>query len=286
MKQVKYIIMIGCLLLLSGCGLTGNSTQINVISREEGSGTRSAFVEILGIEDENGDDITTVRAVVQNSTNGVMQLVAGDPNAIGYISLGSLNESIASVTVDGVSISSENILNGSYPIARPFNFAWKEGALSLQAEDFLTFVHSQQGQDIVASLGFVQVNSTEDGELASYDTNEELTGTIEIVGSTSVAPVAEALAEAYRLVQPSVRINISANGSSAGMEAAMNSVADFGMASRALSDSEAAILQYEPVAMDGIAVIVNLDNEINALTSDQIREIFQGDISEWTQVVE
>lgn len=286
MKRVKYIIMIGWVLLLGGCGLIGNSTQINVISREEGSGTRSAFVEILDIEDENGDDVTTVRAVVQNSTNGVMQLVAGDPNAIGYISLGSLNESIMAVAVDGVMISPENILNGSYPIARPFNFAWKAESLSPQAEDFLTFIHSQQGQEIVASLGFVQINSTGEDLLAVYDNHEELTGTIEIVGSTSVAPVAEALAEAYRLVQPSVQINISANGSSAGMEAAMNSVADFGMASRALSDSEAAILQYEPIAMDGIAVIVNLENEVSTLTSDQIQEIFKGNISDWAQVNE
>lgn len=287
--------------------------SIGVVSREDGSGTRGAFVEIVGVVDEDDNDMTTLDAVIQNSTNGVMQTVAGDSQAIGYISLGSVDDSIKVVPIDGVEASAEDVTNGTYPIARPFNVAWSnEGDLSEVAADFLTFIHSADGQAIVEEEGYVQVTPKADEEAATEEesteesseeaaseeaTSEEavelpayevagLEGTVEVVGSTSVTPVMEKLAEAYSALNEGVTINITSNGSSAGMEAAMNGTADLGMASRELDEEEQAALNFDAIAIDGIAVIAHPENPISGLTLENVKQIFLGEVTEWEEVAQ
>ena len=282
--------------------------SIGVVSREDGSGTRGAFVEIVGVVDEDDNDMTTLDAVIQNSTNGVMQTVAGDSQAIGYISLGSVNDSIKVVPIDGVEASAENVTNGTYPIARPFNVAWSnEGDLSEVAADFLTFIHSADGQAIVEEEGYVQVTPKADEEAATEEESTEesseeaaseeavelpayevagLEGTVEVVGSTSVTPVMEKLAEAYSALNEGVTINITSNGSSAGMEAAMNGTADLGMASRELDEEEQAALNFDAIAIDGIAVIAHPENPISGLTLENVKQIFLGEVTEWEEVAQ
>lgn len=276
---------------------------INVVSREDGSGTRDAFVEIVGVVDENGDDATVDSAVIQNGTNQVMQTVAQDVNAIGYISLGSLDESVKALTVDGVEASAETIKAGDYAIQRPFNVAWnKEEELSDVAKDFLTFIHSAEGQAIVEEEGYISTTPAEGGEAAAeeeteaaeeaaaegdlpaYEAQEGLEGTIEVVGSTSVSPVMEKLAEKYQELNSGVTINITSNGSSAGMTAAMDGTADLGMASRELKEEEAAKLESEAIALDGIAVIVNPESALEDITLENIKAIYLGEIANWEDV--
>ena len=280
---------------------------INVISREDGSGTRGAFVEIVEVTDEDGNDLTSSSAAIQNQTSGVITTVAGDPSAIGYISLGSLDDSVKAVKVDGAEATPEEITAGSYPIARPFNVAWnKEEELSDVTADFLNFIMSKDGQTIVEEEGYIAVveeaaaeeeteaaaaeeeteeAAAEEGSridsLPAYEATEELEGTIEVVGSTSVSPLIEKLAEAYKAVQPNVEINVTSNGSSAGMEAAMNGTADLGMASRELKEEEAAALEQKVIATDGIAVVVNNENPVEELSLETIRGIFLGEITDW-----
>lgn len=286
--------------------------SIGVVSREDGSGTRGAFVEIVGVVDEDDNDMTTLDAVIQNSTNGVMQTVAGDSQAIGYISLGSVDDSIKVVPIDGVEASAENVTNGTYPIARPFNVAWSnEGDLSEVAADFLTFIHSADGQAIVEEEGYVQVTPKADEEAATEEESTEesteesseeaaseeavelpayevagLEGTVEVVGSTSVTPVMEKLAEAYSALNEGVTINITSNGSSAGMEAAINGTADLGMASRELDEEEQAALNFDAIAIDGIAVIAHPENPISGLTLENVKQIFLGEVTEWEEVAQ
>lgn len=287
--------------ILAGAGLVltavlpviAQEGPINVISREDGSGTRSAFVEIVGVVDENDDDMTALSAVVQNSTNGVMQTVAGDSNAIGYISLGSLDDTVKAVNIEGVEPTADTIKAGDYKIARPFNLAWaKDEELSEVAADFLDYIYSAEGQAIVEEEGFISVTrsadegdegeeaSEESAELPSYEASG-LSGTIEVVGSTSVTPIIERLAEEYKALNSDVTINITSNGSSAGLEAARTGTGDLGMASRELSDEEKEALNFDAIAMDGIAVIVHNENATEDLTLEQVRQIFLGEIVNW-----
>lgn len=288
---------------------------IGVVSREDGSGTRGAFVEIVGVVDEEDDDLTTLDAVIQNSTNGVMQTVAGDVQAIGYISLGSLGDEVKALAVDGVEATAENVTNGTYPIARPFNVAWsKDSELSEVATDFLDFVYSAEGQAIVEEEGYVQVTrsageeeaeateaeatdeettdeeateeeASEAVELPSYEASG-LEGTIEVVGSTSVSPVMEKLAEAYSALNEGVTINITSNGSSAGVEAATNGTADLGMASRELADDEKEVLNFDAVAIDGIAVVVHPENPLADISLDHVKQVFLGEVTEWEELAQ
>ncbi len=257
------------------------SETINVVSREDGSGTRGAFVEIVGIleKDANGNEVdrTYEEAVIQNGTDGVLTTVAGDEYAIGYISLGSLNDTVNAVKVEGVEATAENVKNGSYKIARPFNVAYK-GELSPLAKDFLDFILSADGQAIVVEKGYVQAS-----EAPAYAKNEQ-SGNIVVAGSTSVTPVMEKLAEAYMALYPGVSIEIQSTGSSAGMTSAMEGTAELGMASRELKDSEKAELTSSVIAMDGIAVIANKANPITDLTMDQILSIYIGETTEWSSV--
>lgn len=292
---MKRILTIGIILILGasilgGCG-ANNSTdsgkgfnldkEIVIISREEGSGTRGAFVEITGIEakDELGNtvDRTYEEAIVYNGTNQVLTAVAGNEYAIGYVSTGSLNETVRALKIDGVEPTTENIKNGSYKIARPFNIATK-GNLTEITQDFIDFIMSKEGQEIV-SEDFIAV----DDNAAPY-AGSKPSGKIIIAGSTSVTPVMEKLREAYLEINPEAEIEIHSTGSSAGMQAVINGTADIGMASRDLKDSEKADLDYMAIAIDGIAVINNPVNTIDNLSLEDVTKIFIGEITRWSHI--
>lgn len=291
-KSAKWISTLSATLLLAACGngddtATDSGTDsgsdsgsegIHVITREEGSGTRGAFVEIAGIEDDNGDDIITQAATVQNGTSAVMQGVAGDELAIGYISLGSLDDSVKGLEIDGAAPTAEAIEAGDYTVARNFNVTYGQ-ELSEAAQDFYDFLFSAQAQDIAEDQGYVRV--TEGEEYAPVG----LEGNISIVGSTSVQPLMESLAEAYGEYNPNVQVDITAPGSGAGITAAIDGSADIGMASRELDeDEQAEVLGYDAIAVDGIAVIVNNDNALTGLTLDEVQGIYLGDITNWSEV--
>ena len=252
--------------------------DFSVISREEGSGTRGAFIELVGLEEEGADgskeDKTTVDAVVQNSTNGVMTSVAQDPNAIGYISLGSLNDTVKPVKVEGVEATEENIVNGSYKISRPFNLAYKEDKINDISKDFLAYCLSTEAQEIVKEEGYVPLSDTK-----AYEGAEGLSGSITVAGSTSVTPLMEKFIEAYKALNPDVQIDLQSTGSSAGIEAVIDESADIAMASRELKDEEKEQLTPEVIATDGIAVVVNTESKVEDLTVEQLRQIFSGEIT-------
>lgn len=290
MKKLSILLVaIMTMIIIAGCGNDSKgfdaSRTINVVTREDGSGTRGAFVEIVGVleEDENGNEVdrTYIEAVIQNSTDAVMTTVSGDEYSIGYISLGSLNDNVKAVSIEGVNPTAENVLNGSYKIARPFNIAYK-GELSPLAQDFLNFILSNQGQEIVVEEGYIQVGNN----LPSYDDTTGQEGNIVVAGSTSVTPVMEKLAEAYMQIHSGVAIEIQSTGSSAGMQSAMEGTADLGMASRELKESELAELTAEVIAVDGIAVIVNNTNPVDDLTIDEVKSIYVGEITEWESVID
>ena len=282
--------------LLTGCG--GNSenngdtagdTQsgftgaISVISREDGSGTRGAFVELFGVEEKDAEgnkvDYTTLEAIITNSTSVMMTSVAGDENAIGYISLGSLNDSVKALQIDGVDATADNIKNGSYAISRPFNIAVKS-ELSEVANDFINFIMSAQGQAIVEENGYIAV-----AENAESYAGASPSGKVVLAGSSSVTPVMEKLKEAYLAVNANAEIEIQESDSSTGMTAVIDGLCDIGMASRALKDSEVeAGLASTAIAMDGIAVIVNLNNPVNGLTAEQVKSVYVGETLNWEEV--
>ena len=258
-------------------GDTKNSNQedfdITVVSREDGSGTRGAFIELVGLEEEKNSekkDTTTDEAVVQNSTNGVMQTVSQDPSAIGYVSLGSVNDNVKKVKVDGAEATEKNIESGAYTLQRPFNLAFKEDKLDDLAKDFLAFVLSKDAQEIVEKEGYIKV------EAKDYK-GKKIKGDLTIAGSTSVTPLMEKLVEKYKDVNPDANIEIQSTGSSSGIESTISDVSQIAMASRELKDDEKDKLQVEVLAKDGIAVIVNKeDSKINDLTKDELKEIFSG----------
>lgn len=256
-------------------GMTG---AISVISREEGSGTRGAFVELMGVVDEDDNDITTVNAEITNSTSVMLTTVAGNPAAIGYVSLGSLSDDVKAVKVDGVAATVEDINNGTYKVARPFLVAYKDGSLTDVAQDFLNFIMSDDGQAIINEEGYISV-----AEGNTY-TASGMSGRIVLAGSTSVSPVMEVLADAYKALNPDVTIEIQQTGSGAGITSAIEGVCDFGMSSRALTDEEAAELVNTQIATDGIAVVVNNENPVEDMTSDQIKGIYLGEITDWSEI--
>lgn len=294
-KTAKWISTISLSLLLAACGsgdATDNgsdagsdagefdaATDIHVITREEGSGTRGAFSEIADVVDENGDDAITQAATVQNGTSAVMQGVAGDIYAVGYISLGSLDDSIKAVNVNGVEATPENIVSGDYEVARNFNVTYG-GELSEVAQDFWDFLFSAQAQELVAEDGYVAVDS----EASEYEA-KALEGSITVVGSTSVEPIMTRMAEAYRELNPDVRIEITAPGSGAGITAAIDGTADIGMASRELNEEEQGqVTETAAIAIDGIAVIVHNDNPTEDLSMEDIGGIYSGDVTSWDAV--
>jgi len=257
------------------------SKTIAVVTREEGSGTRDAFTELTGVLVKDGDtktDNTTSSAVTINSTEAVITNVKDNDAAIGYISLGSLNDTVKAVKVGSVEATAENVKSGDYVISRPFNIAYK-GELSEVAQDFVDYILSSDGQAVVSNEGYVSVSENE-----AYS-GKKPEGKISVAGSSSVSPVMEKLAEAYQKVNTNAKVEIQTSDSSAGMQAAMEGTCDIGMASRELKESEIeAGLSATVIAMDGIAVIVNNRNPVSELTSDQVRAIFMGDITSWSDV--
>lgn len=256
--------------------------DISVVSREDGSGTRGAFVELFGIEEKiDGEkmDMTTEEASITNSTSVMMTSVAQDEYAIGYISLGSLDDSIKALMIDGTEANAENIKAGTYKVSRPFNIAAKEG-LSDAAQDFINFILSPDGQKVVADNNYISLDDT-----AAYTSNGA-SGKVVISGSSSVAPVMEKLKEAYAAVNSQAEIEIQTSDSTTGMQNAIDGVCDIGMASRELKDSELeAGLTPTVIALDGIAVIVNNNNPTDEMTSDQVKSIFTGDYFTWDEAL-
>lgn len=257
------------------------SKTIAVVTREEGSGTRDAFTELTGVLVKDGDtktDNTTSSAVTINSTEAVITNVKDNDSAIGYISLGSLNDTVKALKVGSVEATAENVKSGDYVISRPFNIAYK-GELSEVAQDFVDYILSSDGQKVVADEGYVSVT-----ENAAYS-GKKPEGKISVAGSSSVSPVMEKLAEAYQKVNTNAKVEIQTSDSSAGMQAAMEGTCDIGMASRELKDEEASSLKATKIAKDGIAIIVNKANSCEDLTVDQIKAIYTGETTVWSDVI-
>ena len=259
------------------------SKSINVVSREEGSGTRGAFIELFGVEqkDASGEkvDYTTEEAAITNSTSVMLTSVAGDEHAIGYVSLGSLNDSVKALKIDGAAATAENILSGAYKIARPFNIATK-GELSEAAQDFINFVLSAEGQAVVAEHGYIAL------ENAPAFAGGTASGKVVIAGSSSVSPVMEKLKEAYAAKNANVSIEMQTSDSTTGMTSTIDGICDIGMASRALKDNELeAGLTATEICRDGIAVIVNLNNPLTGLTAEQVKQIYVGETLSWDELV-
>lgn len=272
---------------LAGCGAdsgTGTGTDaISVLTREEGSGTRGAFIELLGIEEKNADgkkvDKTIDTAETTNSTSVMITTVQGNKAAIGYISLGSLDKSkVKALKVDGAEATTDNVKSGEYKVSRPFNIATKGDATGA-ASDFIKFILSADGQAVVEKNGYIS-----EGNTGAYKASGQK-GKITIGGSSSVTPVMEKLKEAYVKVNPDVTVDVQQNDSSSGMKGAIDGIYDIGMASRDVKDSEKeAGLNSIKIALDGIAVIVNKDNALDAITSEQIKNIYIGSLTKWSEI--
>lgn len=259
---------------------TGN---INVCSREDGSGTRGAFIELLGIEekDESGEkvDRTVATAEITNSTAVMMTTVAGNKQAIGYISLGALSDDVKALKVDGAAPTVDAVKDGSYKVSRPFNIVTKEGSSNPAAEDFIAFIMSEEGQKVVEEEGCIS-----NGNNGAF-TSKNPTGTITVVGSSSVSPVMEKLIEAYNAINGGLTIELQTNDSSTGVSSAIDGTCDIGMASRELKDEEVSKgAKATVIATDGIAVIVNNENSFDDLTSEQIKQIYIGEITTWDEL--
>lgn len=293
-KTARIFSTLSITLLLAACGADettdegtegtsdfDTTTDIHVITREDGSGTRGAFVEVAEVMDENEEDMTTPTATVQNSTSGVMQAVAGDIHSIGYISLGSLDDSVKALSIDGTEPTPDAVANGEYGVARNFNVVYGS-ALSEEAQDFYDFFTSQQAQELVSEEGYVPVDS-EAEEYISQGTSGDIT----VVGSTSVEPLMQRFAEAYMELNPDVTIDITAPGSGAGITAAIDGSADIGMASREVDEEEASQLEgSDAIAVDGIAVITHNESPVDELSLKDVSSIYMGDITTWEEVSE
>ena len=260
------------------------SNQISVYSREDGSGTRGAFVELFGLEEKDASgnkiDMTTDAAAITNSTSVMMTSVASDPDAIGYISLGSLNDTVKAVKIDGIEATAQNVKSGDYKVSRPFNIVFAEN-LSAPAQDFVDFIMSSDGQAIIEDNGYIGVD-----EDAAPFTATGASGKVVIAGSSSVTPIMEKLAEAYKAVNPDVTVEVQQSDSTTGVNMAIEGTCDIGMASRDLKDSEASSgVSATAIAKDGIAVIVAPASVVDSLTSDQVKAIFSGEALTWAEVI-
>ena len=270
--------------VFTGCGNNNADSKtdgapITVISREDGSGTRGAFTELMGVMVDDVDN-TTTSAEISQSTSVVLTTVAGNKNSIGYVSLGSLNDTVKAVKVDGVDATVENIKGGSYAVSRPFLVVTND-KLTDVSKDFIKFILSKQGQDIIAEEGYITI----DDNAADYETQKGIKGKIVLAGSTSVSPVMQKLADAYKAIYSDVTLEIQQTGSGAGITSTIEGACDIGMSSRDLKPEETAEgIEGITIAMDGIAVVVNNENSVEDLTSEQIRQIFTGEVTDWSQV--
>jgi len=286
MKKVITIVisLILALAMFSGCTQTGfnQDTAITVISREEGSGTRGAFIELFEIEQKNSEgvkvDRTIATADINSSTGVVLASVAQNMYSIGYISLGSLNDTVKALQVDGADATVENIKSGTYKVSRPFNIAVKEG-LSEVAQDFVNYILSKEGQAVVESAGYISALTGD-----SYS-GIKPSGTVTVAGSSSVTPVMEKLKEAYALLNPNAVIEINQSDSTTGVNSAIEGICDIGMASRTLKASEIEKgVTPIVIAIDGIAIIVNNENPLTGMTKDEVTKIYIGEITSWSEI--
>lgn len=257
------------------------ASEITVVTREEGSGTRDAFVELTGVlvkgDDGSKTDNTTKEASVIDGTQAVMTTVTGDKYAIGYISLGSLNDTVKALEVNGVEANADNVKSGDYTLQRPFNIATKKSGVSEAAQDFIDYILSAEGQAVVGKEGYISLDN------AKPYKGGKASGKVSISGSSSVSPVMEKLKEAYAAVNPNVKIELQTTDSTSGIKAAIDGTSDIGMASRALKDDEPDSLDTTQIALDGIAVIVNRENTADNLTTEQIKSMYTGEITGWNQ---
>ena len=259
-----------------------SSNDITIVSREDGSGTRGAFIELFGIEEKkDGEkvDMTTDDAQITNSTSVMLTTVAGDDYAIGYVSLGSLNDTVKALKIDGEEATEQNIKDGKYKICRPFNIATKKGADNELAKDFISYIMSKEGQQVISDNGYIGDDSAE-----AY-AGTKPSGKVVVGGSSSVSPVMEKLIEAYKKVNTGAEIELQTTDSTTGMTSAIDGSYDIGMASRELQDEEKDKLDSQVIATDGIAVIVNKNNTTDELSSDQVKTIYTGDATTWDEVV-
>ncbi len=281
----KAVAMAIAAMMTASIGMTAMAAaegDIVICSREEGSGTRGAFIELFGVEekDEDGNKIdnTTEAAKITNSTSVMMSTVEGDVNAIGYISLGSLNDTVTALKIDGAEATAENIVSGDYKVVRPFNIA-TTAEVSDAAADFIAFIMSEEGQTVIEDNGYISV-----GEPEAFD-GGDVEGKVVVAGSSSVTPVMEKLVEAYNAINDKVEIEVQQSDSTTGMTSAIDGLCDIGMASRELKDSEIeAGLTATVIAQDGIAVIVNNEAGVEELTSEQVKSIYVGEITTWEEL--
>ena len=304
MKMKKFIALMAVATMVAGmavgCGNSSDSTDssasgaeasgdfdtssdITIVSREDGSGTRGAFIELFGIEEKDSDgnkvDNTTEDAQITNSTSVMLTTVAGDDYAIGYVSLGSLDDSVKALKIDGAEATAENIKSGEYKVSRPFNIATKADLDNEVAKDFIDFIMSTEGQAVVEENGYIAVDDVEDYS-GSAPSGKAVVG-----GSSSVSPVMEKLIEAYKDVNPNAEIELQTTDSTTGMTSTIDGSYDIGMASRELKDEEASELEATVIATDGIAVIVNKNNTVDDLSVDQVKSIYTGEALSWDDVL-
>ena len=251
------------------------SNDITIVSREDGSGTRGAFIELFGIEEKQSDGTD---AQITNNTSVMLTTVAGDEYAIGYVSLGSLNDSVKALKIDGAEATADNIENGSYKVSRPFNIAVKKDLDNEVAKDFMAYIMSTEGQEIVSNEKYIPVSDVE-----AY-AGSKPSGKCVVGGSSSVSPLMEKLIEAYKKVNPNADIELQTSDSTTGMTSTIEGSYDIGMASRELKDDEASELEATVIATDGIAVIVNKANTADELSADQVKSIYVGDVTTWDEV--
>jgi len=286
MRKIVFLLSMAIILPLSGCGGADTGEfktkhEITVVSREEGSGTRGAFVELLKVEEKdsagNKTDRTTDEAIIANKTDVMLSNVSGDLYAIGYVSLGSLSSSVKALSIDGVKAAAENVKNGTYKVSRPFNIAIKDNISGI-AQDFINFILSSEGQKAVSN-GYIPIKDN-----ASAYSGSKPSGKVTVAGSSSVTPIMEKLKESYLQINPNADIEIQMSDSTAGMTGAIEGTCDIGMASRELKDSEKSKLKSIEIALDGIAVIVNSKNPLNEISSDNVKKIYIGEKTMWSDV--
>lgn len=298
MKKRNLFALVLCLVLamclIAGCGGAGggngeghgdtsydSAKDIIVVTRESGSGTRGAFIELFKVEVRDGSnkkDMTTPEAITTNKTDVMLTTIAGNEYAIGYVSVGSLNNSVKALKVDGAAAGAENIKSGAYKISRPFIVGTK-GTVSGLSEDFIAFVMSKEGQAVVSANNYVEVA----GSAAAYS-GDKPSGKLVVAGSSSVTPVMEKLKEAYEEINTDAKIEIQMTDSSAGIRALLDGTCDLAMSSRELTSEEAAQIDATVIAMDGIAVIVSKDNPTTDVTSEQVRQVFTGEVTTWDKI--
>ena len=258
------------------------TSDVTIVSREDGSGTRGAFIELFGIEEKQDDgtkvDMTTTDAQITNNTSVMLTTVADNEYAIGYVSLGSLNDSVKALKIDGAEATAENIENGSYKVSRPFNIAVKKDLNNKVAKDFMSFIMSTEGQKVVADEKYIAVADVKDYA------GTKPSGSCVVGGSSSVSPLMEKLIEAYKAVNPNASIELKTSDSTTGMTSAIDGTYDIGMASRELKEEEAAELEPTVIATDGIAVVVNNANPLDELSADQVKDIYVGNVSTWDEI--